>query len=172
MITKSMTAMIALCVSQLAFGLNCTQCGDPVLDYRNYGNFFYNNTLGKNAPARLASPLPAYRGIVTNPSNGQYAEVSINRPWIPFTVFGVPTPLPSRELLITVEAPTGETSSYRVFSGSRNFPVLPSVKLEPVFDKTPKPQPPPAVWQSPYELMQDTSEDGDVLSVLADYPVR
>ncbi|MEM6708587.1 MAG: hypothetical protein AAF648_07350 [Pseudomonadota bacterium] len=111
-------SILTLPVASFANTYNCGHCGDPVGDFRSYGNYFYDQTFGQNAFTRSTYLMSAQQGIVRNPKTGQFATVRIQRDMVPFSFLGISVRYPGPTMTITVQSPDVQSNSYSILVGT------------------------------------------------------
>jgi len=133
-------ALLYFCFAQNASAnttILCPTCGDPTVNYRNYGAAAYNMALGAGSegwgtPGRAISTGLAAPIIVANPVASTHATVMIDR-GLEIEVQAGLVPLVSMEKFweIIVQAPDGSFRTYEVLVGTNQLYVEPVPAAEP-----------------------------------------
>lgn len=113
----------------------CVDCGDPKVDFRNYGAAAYNMAFGADSDnynnatfhwsGGLSSPI-----IVANPVANTHAEVMIYRDFQIETAFTFPIVVMDRYWTIVVQAPDGTNHEYQILVGTNQLFVDPVAPAE------------------------------------------
>jgi hypothetical protein len=139
--------LFGLCLAQQAFAntILCDTCGDPKINFRNYGAAVYNMMLGARSEnwgtyqrkysIGLKAPV-----IVANPPANTHATVFIRRGYHQETMIG-PIPFVVMDIYweIIVQAPDGTLEVFKVLVGTDQLFVAPVVP-EAVMNKEQDPQ--------------------------------